>query len=529
MTSSSSSNPCAQCGHHLGDTVITSPIPYLLKNNDPPIATEVSAVHDAISKAESDLSNRDRQISHAVAILDDLRSKRVQDEQHLSTLKGIMHPVRRTPPEILAEIFILTLPKQWQLVFKSQPRSNRKAVLLPGQVCRMWRDISLTTPQLWSRISLDIGLQGRGFEAEANLMNTWLSRAGQYPLSIEIFRTENLQLIRHMPKPLIPKALVESCCRWKYLRLSGSWSWLYNGALNGVRNHLTNLQNLVYDQAQNDASFLHNHGPITLFEKTPQLRYHRCRSMIHPSAFILPWAQLVEFSAEHMSDRQCYDILSRAPNLLTFSISAMSQSKNPPLHPVHHSHLRSLCITRHHCTTAALLNCLTLPALLELQYTEVPAKSLLDFLSRTGCPLQTLVLGLSSAAVRSGYDVRIIQLLPSLSELQLTHHATDDLLSRLAYTPNSEILVPKLHTIKLVIGDDKKLYSRLADMIESRWKFSDVDSQLALTPLKQIRLSMVPNIGSFDSNTDIRLRRLRHEGLDICFTGKDGVAVGQVW
>jgi len=379
----------------------------------------------------------------------------------------------------------------------------------------MWRDISLTTPQLWSRISLDIGLQGKSFEVEANLMDTWLSRTGQYPLSIEIFRTENFQLTRHVPKPLIPKALIESCCRWKYLRLSGSWSWLYGGALNGVRNHISNLQNLVYDQAQNDASFLHSYGPITIFEETPQLRYHRCRSMIHPSAFTLPWAQLVGFSAEHMSDRQCYDVLSRAPNLLTFSISAMSQSRNPPLHPIHHSHLRSLCIT--------------LPALLELQYTEVPAKSLLDFLSRTGCPLQTLVLGLSSAAVRSGYDARIIQLLPSLSELQLTHHATDDLLSRLAYTPYSEILVPKLHTIKLVIGDGKKLYSRLADMIESRWKFSGVDSQLAqhqLTPLKQVRLSIGPNIGSFDSNTHMRLRRLCNEGLDICFTGKDGAAVG---
>ena len=94
MNSSFSSTPCAQCGRHfIGDTAVTSPVPYLLKNNNPPITSEVSAIHDAISKAESDLSNRDCQISHAVVILDDLQYKWAQDEQHLNMLKGIMHPV----------------------------------------------------------------------------------------------------------------------------------------------------------------------------------------------------------------------------------------------------------------------------------------------------------------------------------------------------------------------------------------------------------------------------------------------------
>ena len=531
MNSSFSSTPCVQCGRHfIGDTAVTSPVPYLLKNNNPPITSEVFAIHDAISKAESDLSYRDRQISHAVAILDDLRCMRAHDEQHLKMIKGIMHPIRRIPPEILAEIFILTLPKEWQLVFKPQSSSYRNAVLLPGQVCRIWRDISLTTPQLWSRVSLDIGLQGKSFQAEVNLVDTWLSRTGQYPLSIEIFLTSNFQLTRYPPKPFIPKALIESCCRWKYLRLSGSWSWLYSGALDGVRNHLSHLQNLVYDQAQNDASSLHSRGPITLFEKTPQLRYHRCRSMIHPWPFTLPWAQLMGFSVERMSLRHCHDILSRAQNLVTLSISTMTQSTSPPLRPVHHPHLRSLSITQCH-SSATLLNCLTLPALSELRYPEVPAKSLLDFLSRTMCPLQTLVLGLSPVAVKSGYEAQILQLLPSLSELQFTHHVTDDLLGRLACTPDSEILVPRLHTIRLTIGDGKMLCPRLADMIESRWQFSGASSQFPrrqITPLKQVQVYMEPNIGSFYSKPHKRLRRLRDEGLDIRFTDKDGVAVG-IW
>jgi hypothetical protein len=64
-------------------------------------------------------------------MLDDLRYKRTQDEQYLNVIKGIMHPIRRTPPEIWAEIFILTLPQQWQLAFKARPIIYRKAVF-PG-------------------------------------------------------------------------------------------------------------------------------------------------------------------------------------------------------------------------------------------------------------------------------------------------------------------------------------------------------------------------------------------------------------
>ena len=446
-------------------------------------------------------------------------------------IKGILHPIRRTPPEILAEIFLLTLPKQWQLVFKSR---YRKAVLLPGQVCRIWRNISLTTPQLWSMISMDVGLQGKGLEVEVNWVDTCLGRAGQYPLSIEIFRAKNSQLSRYTPETiLIPKALIESCSRWRYLRLSGSWSWLYGGALDKVRNRLSHLQNLVYDQAQNDALFLHTRRPINLFEKAPELRYHRCHSKIHPWPFILPWTQLTRFSAENMSFRDCYDVLFRAQNLVTFSISTMSQSTmSPPLHPLHHPHLRSLCIAKHH-NSSTFLDSLTLPALLELQYSEVAAKSLLDFLSRSMCSLETLVLGLSSMAVASSYEARILRLLTSLSKLQLTYHATDKLLSVLSCTPDSEMLVPKLHTIELTIGNGKKPRSRLADMIESRWKFSRAGSQSAqcqITPLKHVRLIVVPNtISTFDSKTHMHLRRLRNEGLNVYFTDKDRVAVGIFW
>ncbi|TDL13631.1 hypothetical protein BD410DRAFT_735089 [Rickenella mellea] len=53
------------------------------------------------------------------------------------------------PFELLAKIFLFCLP----ITF---PRpSRREAPLLLGRVCRVWRSVSLHTPQLWAQIILE--------------------------------------------------------------------------------------------------------------------------------------------------------------------------------------------------------------------------------------------------------------------------------------------------------------------------------------------------------------------------------------
>ena len=160
MNSSSftSLSPCAT--HCMTEDALAGlpPIPSWLKTNKPPTVSDVSAIHGAISEAESSLFDLDHLIGLASAILDDLGPKQTQEEQRLKMLKGVLHPIRRTPPELLAVIFSLTLPEDWVLSSSAhyQSYNYRKAVLLPGKICSFWRDISLTTPQLWSKITLNL-------------------------------------------------------------------------------------------------------------------------------------------------------------------------------------------------------------------------------------------------------------------------------------------------------------------------------------------------------------------------------------
>ncbi|PPQ81576.1 hypothetical protein CVT25_013419 [Psilocybe cyanescens] len=100
---------------------------------------------------------------------------------------------RQLPPEIVGDIFGFTLPctaafgRASPLVKRS---SNNAAALKLGGVCRTWRAIAWSTPQLWTDLYIlidlvDLTRNPRRLE----LAQDWLSRAGQLPLSLRIVVT----------------------------------------------------------------------------------------------------------------------------------------------------------------------------------------------------------------------------------------------------------------------------------------------------------------------------------------------------
>ena len=494
-----STNP--RTTYYMTEDADIPPIPSLFKTNNPPAASDVSAIHGEISIAESSLFDLNHQIGLATAILDDLRLKQTQEEQRLKMLKGVLHPIRRIPPELLAAIFSLTLPHHWVESSSVYYRSYnyRKAVLLPGQICGFWRDISLTTPQIWSKITLN--LTEKTYQSEINLVNTWLSRAGEQPLFIQIFHP-NPANTRGISNPVIPSTLVASCSRWSYLLLVGSQYWLQGGALDGVRNRLSILKSLT----DNSAAV----GNTDLFENTPQLRNYR----FHHKPFISPssqcWIRLTDLSVNNSTTGQCYEILSQAQNLLTCSFHIIFETPDLPLSQLCHPHLCSLSVVHgsNYYNYDTILDYLTLPALSTLQYTEaIPSNiartrsSVAAFLSRSKCFLNRLDLQLG--AVADGDMLKILQLLPSLSELRLSGIATHELLGQLTYDPlDTNPVVPALHTLELTDSSQKSI-PLLADMIESR-----------MPQLKHVWMVLDRTVMPPDA-TYMRLQKLYDEGLDI--------------
>ncbi|KAJ7659302.1 hypothetical protein DFH06DRAFT_1472678 [Mycena polygramma] len=95
-------------------------------------------------------------------------------QQVQGELDSIVYPVLDLPAEIAAHIFILSLPEE------STPSQFTSPLLT--QICHSWREIAVTTPNLWQSIHID---ERRVPHRESRkLLEMWLHRSVNLPLSL---------------------------------------------------------------------------------------------------------------------------------------------------------------------------------------------------------------------------------------------------------------------------------------------------------------------------------------------------------
>ncbi|KAJ7902995.1 hypothetical protein B0H13DRAFT_2513053 [Mycena leptocephala] len=94
-------------------------------------------------------------------------------------------PVLELPYELTTKIFIYCLPFHRRV--RPEPT---QAPLQLSQICNHWRAVALATPELWSSILLEFPNATFSPDADpipdhrCDLFDLWLTRAGNYPLSI---------------------------------------------------------------------------------------------------------------------------------------------------------------------------------------------------------------------------------------------------------------------------------------------------------------------------------------------------------
>jgi hypothetical protein len=142
----------------------------------------------------------DAEILHLQTTIDDLCVKRSELHDYVVWHQAFLTSMRRVLQEILQEIFIRCLPAHHNAIM-----SCREAPLLLGQVCSLWRSVSISTPRLRSSIHVTIARDQGSLECEMDsplasmadasmehgvvcgeAMETWLNRSGTLPLSISL-------------------------------------------------------------------------------------------------------------------------------------------------------------------------------------------------------------------------------------------------------------------------------------------------------------------------------------------------------
>jgi hypothetical protein len=488
---------CHNCSSPLSriTNVPPSPIPHLLWTNKVPSDAEAQDIEASIVAVCQDISQLDTDITHAQRVLDRLTREREALKIYVQDHAVFISAVRRVPAEIWSEIFLHCLPSSVELPESMEVIPSRLLVFNPRnapalllRVCRDWTDIALSSPRLWSWIGL---FSRKGYQPTAAIVQTWLRRSQQVPLSVilEPFHQPLDGMSSFFQSPAV-QSVLEQSHRWRAVNMRLPLFLL--PMFSALDNHLPELEDLhlnFYTQPQDTRG-------LDLFHNTPKLR--RITIYNHPPfpIFLIkfPWSQLTHFSAQYkQSTVVLCAVLLLAPNLVTVDWQLGPSPDNLPslTRPMQHLHLRDLSIAIVHDALDSPLDChISLPSLRTFsisaagQFWRLP--NFETFASRNCHTLESFEM--NTWVIEKSQLIDCMKSLQSVSHVTLSMSISDDvsgrrhnvsiaveeLLVALCCTTvqRGPVLLPRLKTIKIqcYAPDRCRIGSKFVTMVESRWR-----------------------------------------------------------
>ena len=132
--------------NRISDAPPPKPYPHLASSFSSPTTKEVIAIKDAIRNSSSHEESIKKLLSQLKDVETTLQARLNAERNYRSYLRGTVSTMRLLPPEVLSNIF-LYLPEE--IDEYSKFALNRSAPWSISRVCRKWRDVCLSTPQLW--------------------------------------------------------------------------------------------------------------------------------------------------------------------------------------------------------------------------------------------------------------------------------------------------------------------------------------------------------------------------------------------
>ncbi|KAJ7743954.1 hypothetical protein DFH07DRAFT_890660 [Mycena maculata] len=309
------------------------------------------------------------------------------------------------PPEITSTIFLHSVQSLESYGPEDTlPRlSPYEPPLLFGTICRQWRSVALSTPELWDSIQVDCPYL---IEDVVPAVERWLLRSGSLPLSIGI----RYQVHPDTSSDDLLRLLRRHSAQLQNLTLTIPAYDLYR--FPEIVGPLPSLKKLVVT-----CLTLRAYGAqrLSAFGFAPELRDIRFTTSFSPSSMALPWEQLTTFRADTLRSSQALHVLSLSSALVNCRFDLYEDTK--PLTPLPlHLHLKSF-ILRGTVTSTDLLAQLTTPALTHLEVQGVDLDLWCAFLARSGCTLKHL--SIETTGWTSAMFIQGLNSLSSLTELEV--------------------------------------------------------------------------------------------------------------
>ena len=136
----------------------------------------------------------------AAALVVALQTDLTQITSFVRTSQNQYRPIFRLPNEVLAEIF-----------FEVRDSLNDNTWMRVMSVCRVWRDVAISVPRLWSTIELDLDMPN-----EEELLKLALHRSKQAPLDVTVSTRAQALPVHNI---LRLDTLAEHVHRFRYVRI----------------------------------------------------------------------------------------------------------------------------------------------------------------------------------------------------------------------------------------------------------------------------------------------------------------------
>ncbi|KAK7049118.1 hypothetical protein R3P38DRAFT_2872750 [Favolaschia claudopus] len=138
----------------------------------------------ALSELQKEIADLSSEIEAQKALLDDLISRRRRAQRNLN---AVLDPMARLPVELQSKIFVHCL-----CIDEDEGASRpdpKLAPMLVSNVCQLWRDIALSTPELWTHLRMEGSPRGANY---SQLYGSWLERSRPLPVSLTLASTSVL-------------------------------------------------------------------------------------------------------------------------------------------------------------------------------------------------------------------------------------------------------------------------------------------------------------------------------------------------
>ncbi|KAJ7665712.1 hypothetical protein B0H17DRAFT_1210834 [Mycena rosella] len=386
-------------------------------------------------------------------------------------------PILRTPPEILQQIFTGCFDTRFP---HPQPFSSAEAPLLLCGVCRLWRALAISTPELWAHISVSIGRHTpETVKPSPHLVKNWIARSGCQPIT---FVLQDLGLPSSCPDIAndLLKIFLPQIHRWQSVTLILP-NHDFPASLTALeipfgRASLLQIAKFEFGVETGlglNAEIPQIGGLSRILGSSSQLHTLYWRNDLYTLEFIeVRWAQLtvVDLVPLWRPMSQIIDVMRKAPlrSLSAFIADASGHVAAPLVLP----DLLILWIGTE-VDLSPLFRQLTLPSLQNINVfcanPVIPQTEVVRCIARSGCLVNTAIL--KSLRIPKAELITFLRSSPSLRLLDISNGGevtiTDDILSLLTVR-DEPCVCPNLRIIRFLESSVFSADGVLADMVASR-------------------------------------------------------------